>query len=79
MDLFSSVGTQEILMILLVAIIVIGPTKIVEFGKGMGKFTRNIRQAGSELTNNPNKELAQLELEKKEHDTGAATESPKED
>lgn len=65
MDLFSSVGTQEILMILLVAIIIIGPVKIADFGKTMGKFTRNIKQTTTELTTNFNKELEQLEVEEK--------------
>jgi sec-independent protein translocase protein TatB len=69
MDLFSSIGTQEILMILLVAIIVIGPAKIVEFGKTMGKFTRNIKQASTDLTMNLTKEL-------EEEEKGKATTSP---
>lgn len=57
MDFLSQVGTQEILMILLVAIIVIGPNKIVEFGKILGKVTRNIRKASTDLTTNLEKEM----------------------
>ena len=59
MDIFSGVGTQEILMILLVAIIVIGPAKIAEFGKTMGKYSRSIKQASTNFTTNLNKELEQ--------------------
>lgn len=50
MDIFSQIGAQEILMILLVAVIVIGPAKIVEFGKTVGKITRHIKQASTSLT-----------------------------
>jgi len=63
MDFFSSVGTQEILMILLVAILVIGPAKIAEFGKTLGKFTHNIKQASTQFTSNLQKEI---DLENKE-------------
>lgn len=57
MDFFSQIGTQEILVILLVAIIVIGPNKIVEFSKGVGKVTRSIKKISTDMTASIEKEL----------------------
>ncbi len=57
MDFFSQIGTQEILVILLVAIIVIGPNKIVEFGKSVGKVTRSIKKISTDVTTSIEKEL----------------------
>jgi Sec-independent protein translocase protein TatA len=57
LDIFSSVGSQEILMILLVAVIVIGPVKIVNFGKTIGKVSRSIKQTTNEISNNLTKEI----------------------
>lgn len=65
MDLFSSVGTQEILMILLVAIIVIGPNKIAEFGKTLGNVSRNLKKASTDFTSNITREIEAEEKEKK--------------
>jgi sec-independent protein translocase protein TatB len=65
MDLFSSVGTQEILMILLVAIIVIGPNKIAEFGKTLGNVSRNLKKASSDFTTSITREIEEEEKEKK--------------
>jgi Sec-independent protein translocase protein TatA len=64
-DIFSSVGSQEILMILLVAILVIGPNKIVEFGKTLGNVTRNIKKASTDFTTNLTKEIDAEEKSKK--------------
>jgi Sec-independent protein translocase protein TatA len=65
MDLFSSVGSQEILMILLVAIIVIGPNKIAEFGKTLGNVSRNLKKASTDFTSNITREIEDEEKEKK--------------
>jgi Sec-independent protein translocase protein TatA len=69
MDLLSSVGSQEILMILLVAVIVIGPAKIMEFGKTMGKISRNIKQTTDNLTADLNREIDLENDEKKKTDS----------
>jgi len=68
LDLFSSVGSQEILLILLVAILVIGPVKIVEFGKTVGRFTRNIKQASTDFTTNLTREIDIENADKKTKD-----------
>jgi sec-independent protein translocase protein TatB len=63
MDLMG-VGTAEVLMILLVALLVIGPNKVVEFARTMGKIVRTIKKASFDMTSSLTKEL-ELEEEKK--------------
>jgi sec-independent protein translocase protein TatB len=65
LDIFSSIGTQEILMILLVAMLVIGPNKIAEFGKTLGNVTRNIKKASTDFTSNLNREIEAEDKSKK--------------
>jgi sec-independent protein translocase protein TatA len=48
---------QEILMILLVAMLVIGPNKIADFGKTLGNVSRNIKKASTDFTTSLNREL----------------------
>ena len=50
-------GTLEILVILLVALIVVGPAKLVEVGKTLGKIARTLRRASFDLTSEVSKEL----------------------
>ncbi len=70
MDLMG-VGTAEVLMILLVGILVVGPRKIVEFARIMGKITRTIKKASLDLTSSVTNEL---ELEDKEKSPTSQTE-----
>lgn len=65
MDIFSSIGTQEILMILLVAMLVIGPNKIADFGKTIGNVSRNIKKASMDFTTSINREIEEEEKSKK--------------
>ena len=56
MGLFD-IGTGELLLILIVALIVLGPGRIVEVGRTLGKMMRNLRKATSELTTAVTKEI----------------------
>jgi len=56
MDLFS-VGTGEILMILLVAILVIGPNKIVKFSRKLGQLSRNLKRMTTDFSSTITKEI----------------------
>ena len=60
---FMSIGTQEILMIILVAVLVVGPNRIVEMSRTMGKVMRAIKKTTFDLTSAVTKEL---ELEEKD-------------
>jgi sec-independent protein translocase protein TatA len=42
------IGTQEILIILLLGLVVFGASRLPEIGGGLGKAIRNFRQASSE-------------------------------
>ena len=67
---FLSVGTSEILMILLVALLVVGPNKVIELGRTLGKVMRTIRKASFDLTSSVSREL-ELEDKKKQGTTEA--------
>jgi Sec-independent protein translocase protein TatA len=64
-DILSSIGTQEILMILLVAILVIGPNKIASFGKTLGNVSRNLKKASTDFTTNLSREIEEEDKSKK--------------
>jgi len=47
---FSGIGIWEILLIIVVALIVLGPSKIPEIARKLGQAVRAIRKASTELT-----------------------------
>jgi Sec-independent protein translocase protein TatA len=52
-----SVGSGEILMILLVAILVIGPNKIVKFSRQLGQLSRNLKRMTTDFSSTISKEI----------------------
>ncbi len=56
MDLFG-IGGAEVLVILLVAFLVLGPSRIVRFGQDLGKLARKARQASDDLTSAVRREI----------------------
>ncbi len=50
MDFFG-IGTGEILLVLVLALIIFGPTKLIEFSRALGKMVRVFRKATSDLSN----------------------------
>ena len=56
MDLFG-VGGSEVLVILLVAFLVLGPSRIVRFGQDLGKLARKVRQTSDELASAVRREV----------------------
>ncbi len=63
MGLFD-IGSAEILLILVVALIIWGPGRIVEIGRTLGRMMRTLKKASLDLTTQVTKELEQ---EEKEH------------
>ena len=58
---FFGMGFGEILLILVIAIIILGPGKIVNVAKGLGKLVYNIKKATSDVTMQINKEIQEQE------------------
>jgi sec-independent protein translocase protein TatA len=65
MDFFG-IGTGEVLMVLLVALLVLGPNRVVDFARSMGKVMRTIKKASFDLTSTVTRELD----EEKSHSPG---------
>ncbi len=63
MDFFG-LGTGEILMIIIVALMLFGPGKIVEISRTLGKVVRNLRKITADITTAVTKEI---DLAEKEH------------
>jgi sec-independent protein translocase protein TatA len=51
--MFGSLGAPEILVILVVALIVFGPSKLPDFGKSLGEAIRGFKKAISESEQKP--------------------------
>lgn len=51
--MFGSLGTPEILVIFVVALIVFGPSKLPEFGKSLGAAIRGFKKAVSDAEKTP--------------------------
>ena len=47
---FLGIGPWEILLILILALILLGPGKITEVARTLGKAIRTIKKAGSDIT-----------------------------
>ena len=60
---FSGIGIWEILLILIVALIVLGPTRLPEVARTLGKTIRAIRKASTDLTTTVARELEVKEKE----------------
>ena len=66
MDFFG-IGGWEILLILIVVLIVVGPGKLPEIARTMGKTIRAIRKASSDLTTAVTRELDTTQNEPPSH------------
>ena len=54
---FLGIGGGEILIVILVAILLWGPGRIVEIARGLGKIIHDLKNTTSELTTQISKEL----------------------
>jgi len=60
---FLGMGPWEILLILIIAMIILGPGKIVDFARTLGKWVRAIRRAGNDFTAAVTREVEKIEKE----------------
>ena len=56
MDFFG-IGPMEILLILVIALIILGPGRLPEIGRTLGKTMRTLKKATFDLTNQVTKEI----------------------
>jgi Sec-independent protein translocase protein TatA len=47
---FLGIGPGELILILIIALIFLGPGKIVDFARTLGKWVRAIKRAGADFT-----------------------------
>ena len=55
--MFGSVGTPELIIIFVIALIVFGPRKLPELGKSLGKSLAEFKRASNELKNTLDDEI----------------------
>jgi len=54
-------GWQELLIILIIALIIFGPRKLPEIGKSLGQAINDFRQSTKKATDEAKKELKEIE------------------
>jgi sec-independent protein translocase protein TatA len=59
------IGIQELILILVVALLIFGPKKLPELGRSVGKTLAEFRRASNEIKNSIERELEQTEEEDK--------------
>ena len=70
---FSGIGIWEIVLILVVIIIILGPHRLPEMARTLGKAFRAIKKAGSEISVNISKELEETKTQDSSPKTSLAT------
>lgn len=63
MDFFG-IGGGELILIIIIGLIIMGPGKVVQLSRDLGKTIRAFKKAGSELTQQIQKEVSLEELQK---------------
>ncbi len=66
MNIFSNIGITELIVILLLALLVVGPERLPEMGRKLAKILRDVRQAYENLTQDLGPELQSLQQTTKE-------------
>jgi Tat protein translocase TatB subunit len=61
MNIFSNIGITELIVILLLALLVVGPERLPELGRKMGQTLRDLRKAYDNLTSDLGPELMSLQ------------------
>ena len=70
MELFG-MGTGEILLIVVVALIIWGPGRIIEISRALGKMVHNFKKATFDLTTQITKEMEERDKKRPTHQNGS--------
>ncbi len=73
---FLDMGIGEILLILLVALIIFGPSKIPEIGRMLGKAVGALRRASFDLTTQIKKDLEEEEKAPRSQEKTSSDDKP---
>ena len=60
--MFGSIGTNEIVLIMLIALLLFGPKKLPEIGRTLGSAVRELKKAARDFTSS----MEQIEAEVKD-------------
>ncbi len=74
MNPFLNIGTGELMAILAIAILVIGPKRLVTIAQALGRIVRRMQGISSEFVGSLQAELAETEKEAREAMEGVAEE-----
>jgi sec-independent protein translocase protein TatB len=61
MDSFFGIGGPELLLILVLATVILGPLRMIQVARGLGRLLRDLRNYSTELMSGLNEELAFLD------------------
>jgi Tat protein translocase TatB subunit len=61
MNVFSNIGITELIFILLLALLVVGPERLPEMGRKLGQILRDVRRAYENLTRDIGPELTSIQ------------------
>jgi Tat protein translocase TatB subunit len=61
MNIFSNIGITELIIILLLAVIVVGPERLPELGRKLGQILRDVRKAYENLTRDLGPEFTSIQ------------------
>lgn len=68
------IGVMELSLILVVVLVVFGPKRLPEIGKGLGQAIREFRKAGQEFTSTLTEEASKPGIEDKSKTSDRKTE-----
>lgn len=60
--MFGSLGTEELLLIFVIALLVFGPRKLPEIGRSVGKALREFKKTSEEIKGRINDEIEASEI-----------------
>ncbi len=70
------IGVPELILILIIALVIFGPSKLPELGKALGKGIKEFKKASSEITEEVKKEIETKETQESKNSSSPTKKSP---